>query len=394
MSGLLDMLFGNGTQGPATQMPNNPVLIPDTPGETFGNILSAVGASLLTGTRDEPLKNLPAFLIEGNRKALASAEKRQKINSAYQGLLAAGVPEEQAKAMARDPDTASSMLGSLQLKKLTPKEPTAAAQAAADLGFEPGTPERNAFLKQYYGIAPKKEDVITVYGKDGKQRSVIKGVDGSIRPVVIPGEENAPEELDTKGAPKGMAWNKDKTGVFRIPGYNPPPSATELKERWQQEDEIPQLDSTIETLRRARELNYKTLTGPTAAVRTAIGNIPALGPAMGMDDGSGVKASREFNQIMKQESISAMSQTLKGATTDREMQHFVDLLADPTTPPQIRARTIDRMLTLAQRKRDTAGRRIQELSGAGAGSVPNRGGSSSGNTNTFDWSPNGGLRAR
>lgn len=141
----------------------------------------------------------------------------------------------------------------------------------------------------------------------------------------------------------------------------PGPSATDQRAIFQAEDALPGLDNTISTLSRALELNRQTFTGPTAGVRGYIGSsgLPGAGWVAGGHDAA--MATREFGQIMSMEAIQAMSQALKGATTDREMGEFTKLLADPSTPPDIRERTINRMLTLAQRQKQIAAGRVDEL---------------------------------
>jgi hypothetical protein len=142
-------------------------------------------------------------------------------------------------------------------------------------------------------------------------------------------------------------------------------SATELKELWQSEDEIPALDGTISSLNRALELNKKTFTGVTAGVRGWAGTaIPGAGMVM---DPNAAAATREFGQIMSLEAIKSMAETLKGATTDRELSQFVEILADPSTPPDIRDRTITRMMTLAERQKAIKMQRVNELRGSSSG---------------------------
>ncbi|MCJ2016861.1 hypothetical protein MKK84_05365 [Methylobacterium sp. E-065] len=125
------------------------------------------------------------------------------------------------------------------------------------------------------------------------------------------------------------------------------------------EDHALVLDQTIGTLSRAKELNPQTYTGLGAGVLGRTGTtFPGAGLVL---DPKKAEASREFNQIMSMEAIKSMSSTLKGATTDREMDRFVEILGDPATPPDIRGRTIDRMLTLAQRQKDLAQARIGQM---------------------------------
>lgn len=142
-------------------------------------------------------------------------------------------------------------------------------------------------------------------------------------------------------------------------------TSTQLKELWQSQDEIPVLDNTINSLAQAKELNDKTFTGYTAGARGWAGTSGIPGANMLFDENA-ANATREFGQLMSYEAIKSMSQTLKGATTDRELQQFVELLANPSTPPDIRARTIDRMMTLAKSVKRIKEQRIQELGGDAA----------------------------
>lgn len=148
-------------------------------------------------------------------------------------------------------------------------------------------------------------------------------------------------------------------------------TATDKKELWKSEDELPALDGTISSLDRALELNKKTFTGVTAGVRGWAGTaIPGAGMVM---DPNAAAATREFGQIMSLEAIKSMANTLAGATTDQELRQFVEILADPSTPPDIRERTILRMKTLAERQKVIKTQRINELrqtNGNGAAPQP------------------------
>ncbi|MFZ5713036.1 MAG: hypothetical protein ACOY3N_09370 [Bradyrhizobium sp.] len=139
-----------------------------------------------------------------------------------------------------------------------------------------------------------------------------------------------------------------------------PLSAADKKAIMSAEDDNAVLTGTLDTLRRAKELNSKTFTGYTAGARGWVGT--AL-PTGGLIDPEAAKATREFNQLMSGEAIKSMSETLKGATTDREMGRFLEMLADPSTPPDIRERTIDRMLQLAERQQKINDSRINDLRG-------------------------------
>lgn len=153
-----------------------------------------------------------------------------------------------------------------------------------------------------------------------------------------------------------LDYEREKAASKAKPGI----SASDQKAIFAAEDQIPLFDNTIETLRRAKELNDKTFTGATAGVRgTVLSSAPWVARQLGVEGDA--MATREFGQIMSLESIRSMSDLLKGATTDREMANFQSLMADPSTPPEIRARQLDRMLKLAERQKGIAAGRIDEL---------------------------------
>lgn len=142
-------------------------------------------------------------------------------------------------------------------------------------------------------------------------------------------------------------------------------TATDKKAMWAAEDEIPVLDNTIASLKQAKDLNTKTYTGWGADTAGWLGTSMPGGSMIFDQEKAG--ATAEFGKLMSMEAISAMAQTLKGATTDSELARFVSILADPSTPPDIRGRTIDRMLQLAERVKEVKTARIGEIRGIGGG---------------------------
>jgi hypothetical protein len=136
---------------------------------------------------------------------------------------------------------------------------------------------------------------------------------------------------------------------------------TELRAVHAAQDELPALQGTVEALDRALELNDKTYTGFGADLYGRIGTGAA--GSLGMKPSPQASATVEWGKIMGAESIKNMAETLKGATTNQEMNRFVDLLSDPTTPPEIRKNIISRMRTLADRQLQIKQQRLKELRG-------------------------------
>ena len=153
--------------------------------------------------------------------------------------------------------------------------------------------------------------------------------------------------------------------MYTAPAQPPKPptlQAADKKAIYEAEDDIPVLQGTIEALDRALELNEKAFTGYTAGGRAAIGsNLPDGAVPDWISPKAGADATREFSQIMSKEAIASMSASLKGATTDFELRKFEKILSDPTTPTEIRKRTIERMKMLAERKLKINQARIDEL---------------------------------
>lgn len=146
-----------------------------------------------------------------------------------------------------------------------------------------------------------------------------------------------------------------------FPRTDTPLSATDKKYITSAEDELPNIQGTIDALTLAKDLNTKTFTGLTAGARGYLGT--AVPGGSYLVDKDAAMATSEFGKVMSGEAIKTMADTLKGATTDFELKKFETMLADPTTPPEIRGRVIDRMSTLAQRQKAIKERRVNDLRG-------------------------------
>lgn len=177
-------------------------------------------------------------------------------------------------------------------------------------------------------------------------------------------QQRVPTDLERRASAAGLQPGSQEYKDFMLRGgrnADAPFSATDKKAVFEAEDAVPQLQGTIEALNRALELNNKTFTGYTAGMRGAIGSkVPGGGLLVDRD---AAMATEEWSKIMGPEALNMMANTLKGATTDFELRKYIEMLADPSTPPNIRKGVIERMKRLAERKMEINQRRIQDLRG-------------------------------
>jgi len=176
-------------------------------------------------------------------------------------------------------------------------------------------------------------------------------------------EPDLRDTYDANGNPAKSIWDPVQQKHVQVGGAKVKDiSPTDKKAIFEAEDALPPLDNTLSTLKRAKELNSQTFTGYGAGTMGSVGSrLPeGMAKTFGLDPAK-AKATEEWGKLMSAEAIGSMSQTLKGATTDFELRNFVERLADPTTPPEIRASIIDRMTTLTERQKEVASERIKGL---------------------------------
>jgi len=147
-----------------------------------------------------------------------------------------------------------------------------------------------------------------------------------------------------------------------FPRTDPPLTVSDRKAINSAEEEVLNLGGTVEQLDRALKLNDKTFSGAGAEARAWIGSkLPDRIVPDWIADKAGADATTEWGKIMAPVAIEKMGDTLKGATTDFELRKYVGILADPSTAPDIRKRTLEQMKTLAQRKAELSQTRLQQL---------------------------------
>jgi hypothetical protein len=327
---------------------------------------------------------------QARAKAGLSAQQENMTRQAAKRL---GVPDDVANSL--DGKSLASLVIDIQKQNMTPKEakePTLTdgldAQGRKVRGYMQGgkfvqvggaeageptgksrplvTPEERAA----YGIP---EDDRAVYQVDANNEVKRIGDGGGVS--ISVGDEVADRRrvAEENGLKPGTREYQSYVLEGKLPG-DKRETATELKEKWSSEDELDILAQQEQMLTEALGLTDKAYSGGGAGVKGWLGDQL---PDVGLFDQDKVAATRRYNQLMSQQAIEAMSQTLKGATTDAEMGRFLEILADPAASADRKKQTINTMLDLVRSRRATATRRARELgstapavSGGDGGAAP------------------------
>lgn len=232
-----------------------------------------------------------------------------------------------------------SALTAAQLQQIKMQTPEWRMANAAKFGIDPNTPEGRAFV--ITGNYAPKETTFNLAEGQTRYRQETQP-DGTVRAVPI-----------ASSAPKI--------------------DSTARKAIYEAQDELPNIQSSIETLNEAKALLTGVgsggakippiYTGWGAQTRSNINQgAPGFLPNI-ITDPDRAKSTQRYNQIMTSEAIAAMAQSLKGATTNEEMARFISIMNDPSAGPEVKARTIDQMLRSAQRHMQNKQDRIKELGG-------------------------------
>jgi hypothetical protein len=414
--GLLDELFGIGSapSDPWSTLAEQIVFAPDGAGgqtavrapEGWGGTDSRVPANagmLLTGAQ---MPQLPPPMVNRAPPSLVPVPAPAQLPAA------APAPAPQAAAPSLVPQSAPARPSPMQPPSLVPAAVRAAPAPAPAMDDGPSFMDRfaafaaggqNGLLSALSGAfhgadkmhAGRKAnyDALVSRGLDpamaqavvsdpALMRQVIPQLFGrNQRQVLSPGQTLVDDSgrviaqnsnVDASRVPAG--WERGPDGrmtyvpggpadpdyIARTSGARKQISATEMRAINEAEDAIPALQGTMETLDAARGLNSKAFSGLGAETGATIGTSGVPGAGL-LVDTDRAKATSEWMKLMKPEAIQNMASTLKGATTNFELQEFVRLLSDPYTPVDVRGRIIARMKTLAERQMDVAKTRLDQM---------------------------------
>lgn len=174
--------------------------------------------------------------------------------------------------------------------------------------------------------------------------------------------------------PQGYMWSPDGATAAPIPGVkvggDKRVSAGALKAKNEAEDANVNYDAALSSLSDAKAIleGGKVLDGYAAGLR---GDLAAKLPDWAVPDVIATPeqglATSEYGRIMSQEAIKSMSETLKGATTDKELAKFEQNMSDPAIPTSIKKNILARMIKQVEDRKALVTRRAQEMMNADLG---------------------------
>jgi hypothetical protein len=232
-----------------------------------------------------------------------------------------------------------------------------AARAEAEQAILQGGDMRSAMARLIGGGEFQGANAIANFGNQVADQQYKSGMLDIARQNSNRREE--PEPVRTLRA-AGVEPTSPRGQRLLFPKTDTPISATDKKAIFTAEDDVPRLNNTIKNIERAKELNSKIFTGYGASLRGSLGTsgIPGINKVVDKDAAT---ATGEWDQLMGQEAIQMMAETLKGASTDFEMRKYIGIAADTTKPPEVRERAMDRFLDLAKAELSLRERRVQGL---------------------------------
>jgi hypothetical protein len=242
-------------------------------------------------------------------------------------------------------------------------------QTLAELGQGAGPIDYDAAARKLMSVDPQMAMTIATLGRNAANDQWQRTYQGGMLDVARQGA-NKPQIVDV-GTPDGRRQKMivDPSSGKQTPlgspmGDDVKLTSTDRKAIFEAEDENANLKTTRAALERAKELAPAAFTGYLSSARATVGNnLPdGLVPDFIASKG-GSEATTELSQILSEQSITNMSKTLKGASTDREMAEFKRIQADPNVPVKLKQAAIDRMLQKVELQEKINTDRVNQLRG-------------------------------
>ena len=140
--------------------------------------------------------------------------------------------------------------------------------------------------------------------------------------------------------------------------------AGEIKAEGDVSDQYLQSGSALNQLQRAQGILAQGIDyGLMSNLRSTIGatGVSADVPGLGKIDPALAGRTKEFNSLLNEQAIAAMSKALRGATTDFELRQFIQLLNDPQATPQQKANRLQEIINNEKASHEAKGTQLDRM---------------------------------
>jgi hypothetical protein len=166
----------------------------------------------------------------------------------------------------------------------------------------------------------------------------------------------------------GLYHVNTKTNDVELIDPNQFTAAEQEKRSTDTKTKLTTIDVGLDALNRAMELAPEVTEFGAAArpVYDAAGMLPES-----WTEGTPFKktadATKRFDQIMKSNAITQMATQLSGTDSDKDVQRFIEIMADPNSSLTLKKQTISNMINRLQKERLTQSDRIKGITGEDVG---------------------------
>lgn len=139
--------------------------------------------------------------------------------------------------------------------------------------------------------------------------------------------------------------------------------ATSPKEIYDAQDRLASIDSHMDDLNRALELNENIIQGPIGKGASELAGWDPIGVVEGVvgpERMQQLNNTKEFYQLVSAGAMTRMAEELKGSTAYQELMHYQELFASPTATAEVRRNALQGMLNTLKKHREVSSARLTE----------------------------------
>lgn len=164
-----------------------------------------------------------------------------------------------------------------------------------------------------------------------------------------------------------VAYEQDETGNINRLDQSSTVGQPSVKEIYDAQDKLGVIDSKMDDLNRALELNDSVIQGPVGKGASELLGWDPTGLAEGVigpEMTQRINNTKEFYTLMSAGAMTRMAEELKGSTAYQELLHYQELFASPTATVEVRRNALNGMLNTLKKHRAVNAARLKAY-GAG-----------------------------